>query len=70
MEGELSVLKDLYDQIAKIIDSVQPIKADSDNESEGRETERVRSDAARFYKRFRTRTAGMGIDLSFISGES
>ena len=61
-EAEQSVSKDLYDQVAKLLDSLQPLKMDSDNESETGETQRVHSDAADDFKGSHGRS-----EVSFVS---
>jgi hypothetical protein len=63
-EAEQSVLKDLYDQVTKLLDSLQPLKMDSDDESETGETQRVHSNAADDFKRRHGRSEG-----SFISDQ-
>lgn len=50
-EAEQSVLKDLYDQVAKLLDPLEPLKMDSDDESETGETQRVHSNAANNFKK-------------------
>jgi len=64
-EAEQSVLNDIYDQVAKLLDSIHPLKTDSNDESETDETQRVRSDAADDFKQRHKR-----LEMSFISDKS
>ena len=48
--AETRVLNDMYEQLARAMDSIQPLIPDSDNESERGATQQVRSDAAEEYK--------------------
>ena len=49
--AETKVLNDMYEQLARAMDSIQPLMTDSYNESECGATQQVRSDAAEDYKR-------------------
>lgn len=55
------MLKDIYGQVAKLLDSLQPLKMDSDDVLETGETQRVRTDLADYIKNTTERS-----EMSFI----
>jgi hypothetical protein len=70
LEAELNVYQNQYGQRYNMVDSVQPMKTDSNNELEEGEMGRVRNDAAEVSKELALPQNGERKDVSFVSGNS